>query len=89
MVLLVFFACYSGEPLKKESLTGQVYVTGNEPFVQLAIETTGEKVYFISKDSPVYRELWQNQGKVVTIKIDGTKKSKVGEIFVIHFKIIK
>lgn len=87
LVLLVITACYSGEHLKKESLTGQVYVTGNEPFVQLAIETPDKKVYFISKDSPVYRDLWQNQGKVITVQIDNTKKSK--EVFVVHFKIIK
>jgi len=47
------------------SLTGKLYVTGNEPFTQLAILANSGKTYLISKKSKVYFELWNNQNKLV------------------------
>ena len=71
------------------TMQGRIYVTGNEPFTQLAIEVTPEKVYLISKESPVYHELWKLQGRVVELRFKIQEKTQPETILVESFQLIK
>ncbi len=91
MTLLFVFGCYvAGSTGESFTVKGKIYVTGNEPFTELAIQSDNGKVYFISKNSPVYSELWKNQGALVMLEAvkTETKGLERGKIFVKSFKVI-
>ncbi len=93
MAFLLISGCYllSFSSAQKQTLEGKIYTTGNEPFVDLAIESKDGKVYLISKNSPVYKPLWENQGKYVVIEFERkeTKGTEKGKLVVKSFKILE
>lgn len=74
----------------QRQIKGKIYVTGNEPFTELAIQDEKGEVFLISKNSPVYKELWKNQGSTVILEIESreTKGSEKGKLLVKSFKIL-
>ncbi|MEN3038370.1 MAG: hypothetical protein ABDI07_04320 [Candidatus Kryptonium sp.] len=72
------------------SIKGKIYTTGNEPFVELAIQTEDGSIFIISKNSPVYKDLWKNQGATAILEVAGkdTKGIEKGKILVKSFKIL-
>ena len=57
-------------------LVGTVYVIGNEPFTNLAIQTEGRGTRIIRKDTTeLYRSLWKMQGQKVRIHFRQPKVS--------------
>jgi len=92
LISFLISGCYflSSSSPQKQTLEGKIYTTGNEPFVELAIESRDGKVYLISKNSPVYKSLWENQGKYVVIEIEKkeTKGIEKGKLVVKGFKIL-
>ena len=51
----------------KDSVTGILYVTGNEPFTKLALYISTDTVFQVEADSSIKSQLWQLQGKRVSI----------------------
>jgi hypothetical protein len=93
LVLFLISGCYllSSSSAQKQMIEGKIYTTGNEPFVELAIESKDGKVYLISKNSPVYKSLWENQGRYVLIEVERkeTKGMEKGKFVVKSFKVLE
>lgn len=96
-IVFIVFAFVAGCSISRlhsdnqSRIKGKIYVTGNEPFTELAVQDENGKVFLISKNSPVYQELWKNQGSIVIIEVERkeTKGSEKGKLFVRDFKILK
>jgi len=90
--LILIFGCYAISSRSEGgfNVKGKIYTTGNEPFVELAIQTDDGKIFIISKNSPVYKELWKNQGALVILEVEKreTKGMEKGKIVVKDFKIL-
>jgi len=58
----------AAETSRVELLTGVLYVTGNEPFTQLSLQTADGVMHPINRDSTkVYTDLWKLQGRKVEV----------------------
>ncbi len=89
--LILIYGCYLGSSTQDSlPIRGKIYVTGNEPFTELAIQSDDGKVYIISKNSPVYKQLWENQGSIVILEKGKfeTKGMEKGKILVQDFKVL-
>ncbi len=69
-----------------KALTGKLYVIGSEPFTRLVLEISADKIYIISKDSPVYPELWKRQGQTITLEIRRHDNPAENQIYVINYQ---
>ena len=49
-------------------ITGRLFVGGNEPFTVLAVEREDGTAIVIHEDTTVYRELYQHQDSIVTVR---------------------
>ncbi|MBN1399048.1 MAG: hypothetical protein JXA06_13525 [Bacteroidetes bacterium] len=65
-------------PAGADTLSGIIYVTGNEPFTQLAIRVSGDASYIVEADSSIKAQLWKLQGRCVNLI--GTKKQGLKKI---------
>jgi hypothetical protein len=61
-----------------DTITGVLYVTGNEPFTTLTLSVSSGVQYHVEADSSLKSHLWQLQGKRVSVI--GMKKSMPTEI---------
>ncbi len=57
----------------ENTLSGTLYVAGNEPFSYLALDTTDRIVYKIECSDSLKKELWQLQGKTVQLNYNELK----------------
>lgn len=93
LILILITGCYAGSSFSRceSELKGKIYTTGNEPFVELAIQTEKGEIFIISKNSPVYKDLWKNQGSIVVIDVEKieTKGIEKGKLLVKSFKTVK
>ncbi len=64
----------------KDTVTGTLYVTGNEPFTKLALYVSSDTIFHIETDSSIKSRLWQMQGKRVSVI--GIKKSSPAGIMI-------
>lgn len=69
-----------------KALTGKLYVIGSEPFTRLVLEIDPDKILIISKESPVYPELWKRQGQILTLKIRRHDNPAENQIYVIDYQ---
>jgi len=70
------------------AIEGRLYVTGNEPFTHLAIETPANEVYILKYPKELKAELWENQGKVLEVKCKEIQKfEKFNTATLIKYKI--
>ncbi len=91
LILIFIVGCSSWFHSSGQSkIKGEIYVTGNEPFTELAIKDENGKVFLISKNSPVYQELWKSQGSIAILEIERkeTKGNEKGKLVVKGFKIL-
>lgn len=92
LILILISGCYAMSSRSESgfNVKGKVYTIGNEPFVELAIQTEDGKVFIISKNSPVYRDLWKNQGALVVLEVEKkeTKGMEKGKIVVKNFRVL-
>ena len=70
MILLFTVSCTSRNPVCPEPevpdcLFGQIYVSGNEPFTFLALETSFGTFEIRTDDEELYEELSQRQGSLI------------------------
>ena len=68
--IFLIFSIFTVECAKSDIQTveGRLFVTGNEPFTELAIETSANVVYKLTYPEEMAGELGQLQGKVLVIK---------------------
>lgn len=89
LVAALVVGCLPSKKGRVQTLTGRIYVTGNEPFTQLAIEIDDQRVYRIAKQSPSYDALWKLQGRQVRVRYKPGSKTQPDVIFVIGYKEIR
>ena len=63
-----------------ETVSGKVYVIGNEPFTDLVLITSPKKVYILKCSEKLKKELLKQQGREVTVNYRESKKSEMGII---------
>ncbi len=88
LFILVSVECSIKPHQVPKTMQGRIFVTGNEPFTQLAIEVSPQEVYLISKDSPDYRALWKLQGKMVKLTYTPVGKTQ-SQILVKSYQLLK
>jgi len=74
LILLVFIGC-AGTCKSDKTISGTVFVSGNEPFTYLALKSDDDKYYKIECQDTLKKELWSMQGKIVKLKYSDIKKS--------------
>ncbi len=84
-ILFLLFFTFIVSCGRKTSLRGKIYITGNEPFVNLAIMTSSGKSHLISKRSKAYFQLWNLQQKYVLVYYE---KAAGDSILIRNFKLI-
>jgi hypothetical protein len=93
IAILFLSACGSQKDLPREvrSVVGILYVTGNEPFTVLSIQTDGGGVLRIRKDTAaVYQELWKFQGQKLRVRFRSVgSKSDTSSITVERYELVK
>jgi hypothetical protein len=75
------------------TISGVLYVAGNEPFARLAVETDSGKV-FVILDQPeeLYKELWKLQGRKVELshRLDSSKTELGSRVIIVaRYKVIQ
>lgn len=72
-----------------DTLVGEIYVAGNEPFTRLMLSLGPSKSINLEADTTVLKKLWRMQGE--RIKIVGTiKKGLMGKAIVIKkYRVVK
>lgn len=70
VALLLLCGCLSQKDAGADSrtLVGILYVTGNEPFTNLALQTEDGKMHVVRRDTTaLYSELWKLQGRKLLV----------------------
>jgi hypothetical protein len=62
-----------------DTLTGVLYVTGNEPFTKLGLQTPDGTMHILKCTKEVESDLRAKQGKIVTIHYDGMEQTPEGQ----------
>lgn len=77
--------------LSTRPLAGTLYVTGNEPFAMLALQTDGGGVFKIQNDTTaIYHSLWKLQGQKVLLRCRPVDtKSDTASIIVERYELVK
>jgi hypothetical protein len=71
VTLLVGFGCRGQKETPSEPgvMVGVVYVTGNEPFTNISVQTEDGRMHTIHKDTTaLYAGLWKLQGQKLRIR---------------------
>jgi len=93
IALLFMSACGTQRDLPGDvrSVAGTVYITGNEPFTNLSLQTESGRMLRIKKDTTaVYRELRKLQGQRLRLQIRSFEsKSDSSSISVEKFELVK
>ncbi len=72
---MIFLSACAGS--KHQILKGTIYVTGNEPFTSLALQTGPEESFHITASDSLIKILSAMQGYKVEIKCDSIEKSEI------------
>ena len=71
-------------------LSGTLYVAGNEPFTYIALDSKKGTVYKIECSDSLKKELWQLQGKIVSLGYNKIEKfDKVNILTAISYELIE
>jgi hypothetical protein len=62
-----------------DSLTGVLFVTGNEPFTKLGLQTADGTMYILKCTKEIESGLRTKQGKIVTVYYDGMEQIPQGQ----------
>jgi hypothetical protein len=88
--IFLIFSIFTAECTKTDIQTveGRLFVTGNEPFTELAIETSASVVYKLTYPEEMAGELGQLQGKVLIIKCkDVQSYDRFNKATVVSYKL--
>ena len=93
IAVLFVSACWTQKDLPREvrSVVGTLYVTGNEPFTNLSLQTDGGGMLRIRNDTTaVYRELRRFQGQKMRVQFrSNDAKSDSSSIVVERYELVK
>ncbi|MEE9574151.1 MAG: hypothetical protein V3W20_13940 [Candidatus Neomarinimicrobiota bacterium] len=71
-------------------ISGTLYVAGNEPFTYLALDTKDRTIYKIECTDSLKKELWQLQGKLVSLGYNKIEKfDKVNILTTISYELVE
>jgi hypothetical protein len=62
-----------------DTITGVLYVTGNEPFTKLGLQTSDGTMYILKCTKEIESDLRTKQGKIVNIHYDGREQIPEGQ----------
>jgi hypothetical protein len=62
-----------------DTVTGVLYVTGNEPFTKLGLQTSNGTMYILKCTKEVELDLRTKQGKIVNVQYDGMEQIPEGQ----------
>lgn len=92
VALLVAFGCrgQKGTSTEPGVMVGVVYVTGNEPFTNISVQTEDGKMHTIRKDTTaLYAGLWKLQGQKLRIRFRPVdSKSDTTHIMIERYDIV-
>jgi hypothetical protein len=76
-------SCASSKPAttQPQTLVGQVFVIGNEPFTKLALKAEDGQTYVLVGAKEVETMLLQHQGQIVQILTTGAEETSEGKIW--------
>jgi hypothetical protein len=84
LLFVAFFLCGcagSRQSLpERGTITGRIFVIGNEPFTKLAIETPEGIMYPLKCDKKTEQELRKKQGQMVRCEYDGIEQTPNGRM---------
>lgn len=88
-VLLSILVVSCAGSVKTDNIaTGTLYVSGNEPFTFLALQSTDNEYYKIECSDSLKKELWKLQGSQVELTFTVKNKSeKSTEIIVTKYEL--
>lgn len=93
LLAVVISACCSckeaGQDKQNNIITGEIYITGNDPFTKVALRLDDETSYLISADEETLEMLRGKQGVIFDIKYKEIKKTPEGKIIVVEKIITK
>ncbi|MEE9190031.1 MAG: hypothetical protein V3U16_04585 [Candidatus Neomarinimicrobiota bacterium] len=67
VILILFFSPSGCTGINQQTIKGRLYVTGNEPFTQIAVETKEGEVYRLQGVKDIIGELRSLQGQIVSL----------------------
>ncbi len=79
----------SGEQQSGSIISGEIYITGNEPFTKVAIRVDEKTSYIVSADKETLQMLRSKQGVVFDIEYKEIKKTPEGRIIVVEKILMK
>jgi hypothetical protein len=62
-----------------DTITGVLYVTGNEPFTKLGLQTSDGTMYILKCTKEIESDLRTKQGKIVNVHYDGREQIPEGQ----------
>ena len=68
ILILIFGIGCAGACKSDNTISGTVFVSGNEPFTYLALKSEADKYYKIECSDSLKKELWSMQTKIVKLK---------------------
>ena len=88
ILIITIFLLFIGCTGKANTISGTVFVSGNEPFTYLALKGEDGTFYKLNCDEPIEKELWSKQGQVVSLEYTEVKEIDRESIIMVN-KIIK
>lgn len=79
MVIVAFAACSSSG-----KIVGTIYVIGNEPFTQVAVEDSTGAVYRIETTDEIERQLRRMQGRKVELQYSKLTTTEIGKTIAVQ-----
>jgi hypothetical protein len=78
--VIAFCGCAGSKQSNTErgTITGRIFVVGNEPFTKIAVETAEGVMVLLRCDKKTEQELRKNQGHTVQIEYDGIEQAPEG-----------
>ena len=88
IVLSIFIIGCTASNSSEKILSGTLYVSGNEPFANLSVETDDNKYYQIKCSDSLRTELWALQGSKIDLVAEKIEEfDKINYVTVINYKV--
>jgi hypothetical protein len=63
-----------------DTITGVLYVTGNEPFTKFGLQTSNGTMYILKCTKEIESDLRTKQGKIINVYYDGREQIPEGQV---------
>jgi uncharacterized Zn finger protein len=81
LMMVALAGCVSLESVNNdvETMVGEVYVTGNEPFTKFALQLEDGSAYILKCSKELQDQLSREQGKTVKVRFKGIENALEGK----------